>query len=116
MTFQIKRIYEPPAKSDGLRVLVDRLWPRGVKKTDARLDFWMKDVEPSTELRKWFGHEPERFAEFKRRYKKELSKEALAELRKLDKGKTVTLLYGAKDPKMNQAAVLLSLLRGSRKR
>jgi uncharacterized protein YeaO (DUF488 family) len=116
MTFRIKRIYEPPAKSDGLRVLVDRLWPRGVKKTEARLDLWMKDVAPSTELRKWFGHEPERFAEFKRRYKKELSKEALAELRKLGKGKTVTLLYGAKDPEMNQAAVLLSRLRGSRKR
>ena len=111
MVFRIKRVYEPPAKSDGMRVLVDKLWPRGLKKTDAKLDLWMKDVAPSTELRKWFGHEPERFAEFKRRYRNELSKDALAELRKLGKGKTVTLLYGAKDPEMNQAAVLLSLLK-----
>jgi len=112
MTFRIKRVYEPPAKSDGMRVLVDRLWPRGLKKTDARLDRWMKEVAPSAELRKWFGHAPEKFAEFKRRYEKELSKDALAELRKLGKGQTVTLLYGAKDPKMNQAAVLVALLRG----
>lgn len=116
MTFRIKRVYDKPAKSDGLRVLVDRLWPRGVKKADARLDRWMKEIAPSQELRKWFGHEPERFVEFKRRFRKELSKEALAELRKLGKGRTVTLLYGARDPEMNQAAVLLSLLRGSRKR
>ena len=116
MTFYIKRVYDRPAKSDGMRILVDRLWPRGVKKNDARLDCWMKEVAPSQELRKWFGHEPERFAEFKRRYRKELSKKALAELRRLGKGKTVTLLYGARDPEMNQAAVLLSLLRGSRKR
>jgi uncharacterized protein YeaO (DUF488 family) len=112
MTFRIKRVYEPPAKSDGMRVLVDKLWPRGLKKTNAKLDLWMKEVAPSTELRKWFGHEPEKFAEFKRRYKKELSKDALNELRKLGKGKTVTLLYGAKDPEQNQAAVLLALLRG----
>ena len=94
MTFRIKRVYEPPSKSDGMRLLVDKLWPRGLKKTDAKLDLWMKDVAPSTELRKWFGHEPEKFAEFKRRYKKELSKDALAELRKLGKGKTVTLESG----------------------
>jgi len=111
MPFRIKRIYEPPAKSDGMRVLVDKLWPRGLKKTDAKLDLWMKDVAPSTELRKWFGHEPEKFSEFKRRYKKELSKEALSELRALGNGKTVTLLYGAKDSEMNQAAVLLALLK-----
>ena len=97
-------------------MLVDKLWPRGLTKADAKLDLWMKDVAPSTELRKWFGHEPERFAEFKRRYRKELSKDAVGELRKLGRGKIVTLLYGAKDPKMNQAAVLLSLLRGPRKR
>ena len=113
MTFRIKRVYEPPAKSDGIRVLVDRLWPRGVKKTDAKLDCWMKEIAPSQELRKWFGHEPERFTEFKRRYRKELLKDALAALRDLGKGRTVTLLYGAKDPEMNQAAVLLALLRKS---
>ena len=111
MTFRIKRVYEKPAGTDGLRVLVDRLWPRGLKKTDAKIDLWMKEVAPSTELRRWFGHEPERFTEFKRRYRKELSKEAFAELRKLGRGKTVTLLYGAKDPEMNQAAVLLGMLR-----
>ncbi len=110
MAFRIKRIYEKPASTDGTRVLVDRLWPRGLKKTDAKIDLWMKEVAPSAELRKWFGHEPERFAEFKRRYKKELSKDAFAELRNLGKDKTVTLLYGAKDPEMNQAAVLLALL------
>jgi uncharacterized protein YeaO (DUF488 family) len=111
MPFKIKRIYDPPAKSDGMRVLVDKLWPRGLTKDGAKLDLWMKEVAPSTELRKWFGHEPEKFAEFKRRYKKELSKDAFAELRKLGQGKTVTLLYGARDPEMNQAAVLLELLR-----
>ena len=111
MTFRIKRVYEKPAATDGMRVLVDRLWPRGLKKTDAKIDLWLKDVAPSTELRRWFGHEPERFSEFKRRYNKELSKEAFAELRKLGRGKTVTLLYGARDPEMNQAAVLLAILR-----
>jgi uncharacterized protein YeaO (DUF488 family) len=111
MTFRIKRVYEKPATSDGTRVLVDRLWPRGLTKADAKLDLWMKEVAPSTALRKWFGHEPERFAEFKRRYKRELSKDALDKLRKLGKGKTVTLLYGAKDPEINQAAVLLGLLK-----
>jgi uncharacterized protein YeaO (DUF488 family) len=102
MTFRIKRVYDEPAPSDGMRVLVDRLWPRGLRK---------KDVAPSTDLRRWFGHEPERFAEFKRRYRKELSRDAFGELRKLGRGRTVTLLYGARDPEMNQAAVLLSLLR-----
>jgi len=111
MTFRIKRVYEKPASTDGTRVLVDRLWPRGLKKTDAKIDLWMKEVAPSTELRRWFGHEPERFTEFKRRYRKELSKEAFGELRKLGKAKTVTLLYGARDPEMNQAAVLLEILR-----
>jgi len=111
MTFRIKRVYEKPASTDGMRVLVDRLWPRGLKKTDAKIDLWMKEVAPSTELRRWFGHEPERFTEFKRRYRKELSKEAFGELRKLGKAKIVTLLYGARDPEMNQAAVLLEILR-----
>jgi uncharacterized protein YeaO (DUF488 family) len=111
MTFRIKRVYEKPSRSDGLRVLVDRLWPRGLKKADAAIDLWMKEVAPSTELRRWFGHDPERFTEFKRRYRKELSKDAFAELRSLGRGKIVTLLYGARDPEMNQAAVLLALLR-----
>ena len=113
MTFQIKRVYEPAVPADGTRVLVDRLWPRGLRKADAKWVYWMKDVAPSPELRRWFGHEPERFAEFSRRYKKELRDNAALEpLRKLGRGNAVTLLYGAHDPTINHAAVLLSVLRG----
>ena len=112
MAFQIKRVYEPAKSSDGIRVLVDRLWPRGVKKTTAHLDYWMKDVAPSPRLRLWFGHRPERFAEFGKRYKKELSgNPELAELRKLGRSALVTLLYGARDPQVNHALVLQSVLR-----
>lgn len=111
MAFAIKRVYEPAASADGIRVLVDRLWPRGVSKSKAHLDQWMKDVAPSPKLRQWFGHKPERFAEFKARYRKEIKGNAqLAELRKLGRGAHVTLLYGARDPEMNQAAVLLGIL------
>jgi uncharacterized protein YeaO (DUF488 family) len=113
MTFRIKRAYEPATNTDGRRVLVDRLWPRGVRKVDAKLTLWMKDVAPSAKLRLWFDHEPERFAEFARRYKKELTgSAALKELRKLGKGKVVTLVYAARDPLVNHARVLLSALRG----
>ena len=115
MAFQIKRIYEPAKPSDGIRVLVDRLWPRGVKKATAHLDHWMKDVAPSPRLRLWFGHRPERFAEFGKRYKKELNgNPELAELRKLGRGALVTLLYGARDPQVNHALVLQSVLRKAR--
>jgi uncharacterized protein YeaO (DUF488 family) len=111
MTFQLKRIYEPPSPTDGIRVLVDRLWPRGLKKTDADLALWMKDVAPSPGLRVWFNHDPERFAEFRRRYTSELKgNPAVAELRKLGKSKRVTLLYAAHDPKVNHALVLQSAL------
>jgi uncharacterized protein YeaO (DUF488 family) len=117
MAFQIKRVYEPAAPSDGIRVLVDRLWPRGVSKSKAHLDHWMKDIAPSPKLRLWFGHRPERFAEFKARYRKEIKgNPQLAELRKLGRGARVTLLYGARDPEMNQAAVLQTILKsGPRK-
>jgi uncharacterized protein YeaO (DUF488 family) len=112
MTFQIKRVYEPAKSSDGIRVLVDRLWPRGIKKSDARLDHWMKDVAPSPRLRLWFDHKPERFTEFSKRYKKELvGNPAVPELRKLGKGALVTLLYGARDPQVNHAVVLHAVLR-----
>lgn len=112
MAFQIKRVYEPAGPRDGTRVLVDRLWPRGLKKADAAIDLWMKDVAPSPALRQWFGHDPERFGEFQRRYRAELKKNpTLTELRKLGKGKTTTLLYGAHDPEINHAVVLLSALR-----
>ena len=106
----IKRAYDPPARSDGSRILVDRLWPRGLSKAKAALDGWNKDVAPSTPLRKWFGHKPERFQEFAKRYRAELKDSpALDELRAL-KGK-VTLVYGARDPAINHAVVLAKLLK-----
>ncbi len=113
----IKRVYEKPAKSDGLRVLVDRLWPRGVSKQKAKLDAWLKDVAPSADLRKWFGHDVERWSEFRRRYRAELkaNKAAVQELRKQIKTHRVTLLYGAHDPEHNNARVLAEYLRGRAK-
>jgi uncharacterized protein YeaO (DUF488 family) len=116
MTFQIKRIYESAQPSDGTRVLVDRLWPRGVKKADAHLDYWMKDVAPSAELRLWFDHVPARFHEFRRRYAAELTgNQTVGELRKLGRDNQVTLLYAAHDPEVNHAVVLRSVLqRGSK--
>lgn len=111
---RIARIYEASKKEDGWRVLVDRLWPRGVKKKAARVDQWMKEIAPSNELRKWFGHKPERWAEFQKRYRVELAKkkELLQMLRAVERkhGK-VTLLFGAKDEERNQAVVLLDLLK-----
>ena len=116
MSFRIKRIYEAPVSQDGIRVLVDRLWPRGVRKQVAKLDYWMKDVAPSTPLRRWFGHLPERFSEFSRRYKHELQTDAaLDELQKLGRRKVVTLLYGARDPVINHAIVLQSALQARAK-
>jgi uncharacterized protein YeaO (DUF488 family) len=112
MTFQIKRVYEPAIAADGTRVLVDRLWPRGIRKADAKWAQWMKDVAPSPDLRRWFDHQPERFAEFTHRYKRELrGTAALEQLRKLGQKNVVTLLYAAHDPHINHAAVLLSVLR-----
>jgi uncharacterized protein YeaO (DUF488 family) len=104
----IKRIYEPAAGGDGLRVLVDRLWPRGVSKEDAALDLWLKDVAPTPDLRTWFGHEPERFEEFSIRYREELeSNPALDRLLDMARdAEVVTLLYGARDPECNHAVVL----------
>lgn len=108
----LKRIYEPFASEDGFRILVDRIWPRGVSRDAARLDLWLKEVAPTPELRKWFGHDPERFAEFSDRYTEELSgNQALDELRSLlGKHGQVTLLYAAKDTKHNHVAVLLQVL------
>ncbi len=118
MTIAIKRIYDPPQPSDGFRVLVDRLWPRGLTKEKAALDLWAKDVAPSTELREEFGHRHERFAEFKRHYRLELSKNpALAPFRALlAKKAKVTLLFAARDPKINHAAVLAEYLPGPKKK
>lgn len=109
----IKRVYDPPARSDGSRILVDRLWPRGLSKRKAALDGWDKDVAPSPALRKWFDHRPERFAEFKTRYRAELKgSQAVKALRAMT-GK-VTLLYGARDPKVNHAVVLAAVLKRKR--
>jgi uncharacterized protein YeaO (DUF488 family) len=111
MSFRIKRVYESPSSQDGIRVLVDRLWPRGVRKVSAKLDCWLKDVAPSPNLRRWFDHVPERFSDFSRQYRKELKGNAeFDELRKLSKRKVVTLLYGARDPAINHAVVLQSAL------
>lgn len=110
---KIKRIYEPAEKSDGFRVLVDRLWPRGVSKERAKLDLWAKDIAPSTALRKWFGHDPKRWKSFQNKYEKELHDNILElkELRKLRRGhKTMTILYGAKDTEHNEAVVLARVL------
>ncbi len=109
---RLKRVYAPAARDDGVRVLVDRLWPRGLSKRKAAVDHWMKDIAPSTELRKWFGHDPDRWREFQRRYKGELRqhKELLDEIRKLANDGTVTLLFGTRDEEHNDAVVLRDVL------
>ena len=107
-----KRAYEPVDEDDGYRVLIDRLWPRGVSKERARLDEWARELAPSTELRRWFGHDPERFEEFRRRYVEELAEgEKLDELRRRATSGTVTLVHGARDSEHNDAVVLAELLR-----
>lgn len=107
-----KRVYLPASDTDGFRVLVDRLWPRGIKKENAHVDMWAKALAPSTELRKWFGHDPERFEEFARHYEEELSAnaEAWALLKEIRTHDVVTLLFGAKDEKYNNAVVLSRIL------
>ncbi|AZO70990.1 MULTISPECIES: DUF488 domain-containing protein [unclassified Mesorhizobium] len=109
----VKRVYEAPAKADGRRVLVDRIWPRGVARKDAALTLWLKDIAPSDELRKWFGHEPGRWAEFQRRYRAELDAngDAVAQLHGLVGEGKVTLLYGARDEAHNNAVALAGYLR-----
>ncbi|OQM75562.1 DUF488 domain-containing protein [Manganibacter manganicus] len=108
----IKRVYEAPSSADGQRVLVDRLWPRGVKKEDAKLTEWVKAVAPSDELRKWFGHDPAKWDEFQTRYRAELKdrSEAVEELRDLAAKGKLTLLYGAHDEAHNNAVVLAKYL------
>jgi uncharacterized protein YeaO (DUF488 family) len=112
---RVRRVYEEPSPQDGYRVLVDRLWPRGLTKAKAALDEWCKDVAPSDELRKWYGHDPERFEEFGRRYRLELGEprraEALAHLRELARDRPLTLLTATKQPGISEAAVLAALLR-----
>ncbi len=111
----LKRVYEPPADEDGERILVDRLWPRGVARTEARLSCWMKEVAPTSALRKWFGHEPSRWEEFRRRYAEELQapdKQALLkDIAAKSRHGVVTLVFGARDPDHNHALVLTQLIR-----
>lgn len=110
----LKRAYEPADDTDGCRVLVDRLWPRGVSKADAAIAEWLKELAPSTELRKWFGHDPDRWDEFRRRYAEEIRghTELLAHLRDLARGGPVTLVYAAHDEIHNDAVVLRAVLLG----
>lgn len=109
---RIKRIYDPPAAGDGRRVLVDRLWPRGLSKDEVKVDEWLKEIAPSDELRKWFGHDPARWEEFRTRYREELKLhgELLERLRAEARKGTVTLLFAAKDEEHNNAVVLKELL------
>src|SRR4029078_3887088 len=109
---KLKRAYEPPAADDGIRILVDRLWPRGLSKQRAAIDQWMKDISPSTELRKWFGHDPTRWDEFRRRYAKEVRQhpELLDQLRSLARQGPIPLVYSAHDEKHNDAVELRELI------
>ncbi len=109
---RIKRVYEAPSARDGARILVDRIWPRGLRKADAAFDRWLKDLAPSTALRQWFGHDPTRWEEFRRRYKGELARKGklLKELRASARKRRLTLVYSARDTTHNQAVVLRDVL------
>ncbi len=109
---QIKRIYDQPADDDGFRVLVDRLWPRGIKKEDAKVDLWAKQIAPTTELRKWFDHDPTKFDEFRSRYMRELESnpDAVKQMIDLADDRVITLLYAARDTTCNHAVVLRRVL------
>ena len=108
VSIRLKRVYDKPAKADGRRVLVDRIWPRGLKKNEARIDQWLKEIAPSTQLRKWFAHDPGKWREFKKRYSAELDdqREQVEQLARGAKKRTVTLLFGAKDTEHNNAVAL----------
>lgn len=116
MNVKIKRVYEQPDKDDGLRILVDRLWPRGLTKEKARVDLWLKEIAPSTELRKWFGHDPDKWKSFRGRYETEISHqgELITMLKHKAREGTITLLYAARDEKHNEALVLKQFLESER--
>ena len=116
-SIRLKRVYESTSSEDGMRILVDRLWPRGLRKEDAAVDRWLKEIAPSTELRQWFGHDPVRWPEFRRRYTAELRQHTtmLDEIRELAKQGTVTLVFGAHDEQHNNAVVLREVLLKGRK-
>lgn len=109
---QIKRAYDVPNRLDGKRVLIDRLWPRGVKKRDAKIDEWMKEIAPTAGLRKWFGHDPDRWSEFKRRYEEELEQhqDEIAHLREIARKGRLTLVFAARDETHNDAVVLKDII------
>jgi uncharacterized protein YeaO (DUF488 family) len=109
---KIKRIYDPPLPNDGKRIYIDRLWPRGMKKEEVKIDEWLKEISPSDALRKWFGHDSSKYAEFKRQYTRELEKhsETLKRIKKEGKKETVTLLFSAKDVEHNNATVMREIL------
>lgn len=113
---KLKRAYDRPTSDDGVRILVDRLWPRGVRKADAAIDHWMKDIAPSAALRQWFGHDPVRWQEFRRRYRRELKEheKEINELRGLARHGPITLVYAARDQAHNEAVVLRDLVLGHR--
>ena len=112
MIVQIKRVYEKPNEADGQRILIDRLWPRGLTKEKAKIDLWLKEIAPSTELRQWFGHDPAKWKEFQKRYKDELTNNSssMSSLVEQLKKRKVTLVYGAKDEEHNDAVVLKEYL------
>jgi uncharacterized protein YeaO (DUF488 family) len=114
---QVKRVYEKPSRRDGLRILVDRLWPRGLSAGRADVQLWLREVAPSTELRQWFGHDPAKWRQFEGRYRKELrdKKELLALLKQKSREQTVTLVYAARDEEHNQARVLKTILEGRKR-
>jgi uncharacterized protein YeaO (DUF488 family) len=116
VTLRLKRAYDPPAPEDGYRVLVDRLWPRGVAKKRADIAEWARDLAPSDDLRRWYGHDPDRFEEFRRRYREELADryERLEELRRRARTETITLVFAARDADRSNAAVLAEILREDR--
>jgi uncharacterized protein YeaO (DUF488 family) len=118
MDVRLKRAYEPPAAIDGYRVLIDRIWPRGVSRQQAQLGEWARELAPSSELRRWFDHDPARFEEFRRRYTNELAAQddKLRELRRRARTGTLTLVYGARDTEHNDAVVLAEILRRGRRR
>jgi len=111
---RLKRAYQPAAADDGARILVDRLWPRGLRKSEAAIDRWLKDIAPSTALRQWFAHDPARWPEFRRRYRSEIRRHPaqLAELRALARQGPLTLIFAARDERRNDAVVLRSVLLG----
>jgi uncharacterized protein YeaO (DUF488 family) len=114
MSIEPKRVYAPASADDGYRVLIDRLWPRGLSRADTRVDMWARALAPSDDLRRWFAHQPERFDEFRRRYTEELREHAdeVAELRRRGRGGKVTLVYAARDYEHSNAAVLAPIIRG----